>query len=118
MAKKKIKLTFDGGSTYDGSLDVNPSDRINIGVVLWCVYGPSCFPQVMCCKVIPSPREQYTPLTIWGYSVYRNSPGFRTLGIHFVKWMRDNPEAKFFRVRNEALAYLANLITPPDRLLE
>jgi hypothetical protein len=45
-----------------------------------------------------------------GYSVYRGSPGFRTLGRN-LDWL-DNNEAKLFATQDAALEYLRTLTTP------
>jgi len=75
---------------------------------LWCVYGEQCFPSMICCKVIHDDR--YGP-TIWGYSVYRNSPGFRTLGRNLKTWVKQN-KAIFFADQMMALQFMANITLP------
>jgi hypothetical protein len=74
---------------------------------IWCVYGPDCFPTLFCCKINARNGE----LTVWGYSVYRRSPGFRTLGVELTKWA-DERVAAFFAEHEAALAHLAKLTTP------
>lgn len=75
---------------------------------LWCVYGPQCFPTMFCCKILHHPQGC---LTIWGYSVYRRQPGFRTLGRDLSEWAADH-EAVFFAEQIHALQFLANITTP------
>jgi len=59
---------------------------------------------------------------IWGYSVYKRSPGFRTLGQsvnanQFGDWVGQN-KAKFFLTQEEALKYLADLTTPKKSAID
>jgi len=59
---------------------------------------------------------------IWGYSVYKRSPGFRTLGAavesnQYCDWVvKHNP--KFFLTQEEALGYLKELTTPKQSALK
>lgn len=79
---------------------------------LWCVYGPSCFPTLFCCKIklqdIDISEFDYC---IWGYSVYKRKPGFRTLGRAVKPWAKQN-DAKFFLDQEDALAFLQKISTP------
>lgn len=81
---------------------------------LWCIYGPDCFPTLFCCKILNHPEFG---LTIWGYSVYRGEPGFRTLGRNLSGWMRDmlnmySTKVTFYETLDDALAVLRLLATP------
>lgn len=81
---------------------------------IWCIYGPDCFPTIFCCMI----NEPYGGgRGIWGYSVYKRKPGFRTLGgtvgptQYSGDWIKDN-NAKFFLNQSEALDYLKAITTP------
>lgn len=75
---------------------------------LWCVYGPKCFPSMICCKVNESAHGQI----IWGFSIYKRSPGFRTLGITVETFGNKHEIFEFFNDHDEAIAYLRKLTTP------
>jgi len=85
-------------------------------IPLWVVYGYDSFPSILCCKIWPSRGDGV--LYIWGYSVYRNSPGFRTLGQSAVNWALSVPNVKFFDDQDEALAYLKQLTKPKGKALK
>lgn len=88
---------------------VDPRDSKNHRRTLWCVYGPDCFPTVFACQIIPHGDGA----AIWGYSVYRGKPGFRTLGRELSGgWIEEN-DARFFDNQQEALNYLL-LLTRPE----
>lgn len=73
---------------------------------LWAVYGPDSFPTAVCVKI----RNHPTGRAVWGYSVYRRSPGFRTLGQNEEYTIQNN--YRFFTEQAEMLAYLGKLLTP------
>lgn len=87
---------------------VNPFDPINWNKPLWVVYGSKYHPSVLCCKI--SNASGYT--CIWGYSVWSNSAGFRTLGQDLTKWMDKSEEVLFFDMQLIAIAYLTFILTP------
>jgi hypothetical protein len=62
---------------------------------------------MFCCKI----NCRSGALTVWGYSVYRRSPGFRTLGVDLEKWAAGNG-AQFFAEQSDALAHMAKITTP------
>jgi hypothetical protein len=74
---------------------------------IWCVYGPDSFPTVFCCQLTHSCGS----LNVWGYSVYRRSPGFRTVGRELAGWVAEKG-AVFFAEQSGALAHIAKLTTP------
>lgn len=93
---------------------INPAEHFD--TPLWCVYGPDCNPMFICCKVVNQPT--YGP-TIWGYSVYKNTPGFRTIGQTIKGYFEDmekrfgwDPNPQFFLNQEAALDYLRLLTTP------
>lgn len=90
--------------------DIDPMLDENHGKIMWCVHGPSSFPTVITC-IIKRSINWYNRPIIWGYSEYRRSPGFRTLGVEVEKWAAER-DAKFFDNKEAAFDYLATLITP------
>lgn len=88
---------------------VNPEDYI--GKPLYVVYGPTCFPQLVLLKVMKSQHND--DLNVWGYSVYRNLSGFRTLGISLHNFVTTRENARFYTTREYAFERLAELI-PED----
>lgn len=99
------------GSTRERSMSktIDPSLEAHLGKPVWCVYGPDCFPSVICCKILDHPHDG---LSIWGYSIYRRSAGFRTLGKNLDTWMDDNTNVKFYEFLDDALDALRVLLTP------
>lgn len=87
------------------SLDVN---ELPVGVELYCVYGPNCFPSIFSCVI----RQHITGKCVWGYSVYKRVPGFRTIGHHIGDFLNRYKNAVFFDKQEYALEYLSKLITP------
>jgi len=93
---------------------VNPALPKNWNRVLWCIYGPDCFPTIFCCKILNHPS---CGPTVWGYSVYEGEPGFRTLGQGLVKWvasMRElyEQEVVFYDCHEAAVQAIHQLTTP------
>lgn len=94
---------------------VDPNLSENQDRVLWCVHGTSSFPTIICCKI--RAHAEYGP-TIWGYSVYRRSPGFRTLGQNVNMWQQNLREKfgyilfEFYDDHSEAITRITQLTTP------
>ena len=42
-------------------------------------------------------------LTLWGFSIWKNSPGYRTFGNYLSKWLADHPNAKIERDTDRTL---------------
>lgn len=82
---------------------------------LCCIYGAQTFPTVFCCKIMQHRDED--PV-IWGFSVYRREPGFRTLGQNLTNWMDGLREKygwqmfEFYDSHPEAMARMAELTDP------
>ncbi len=74
---------------------------------LWIVYGRECFPQLLCCKL-----NMTETLDIWGYSIYKRSPGFRTLGLNYHKWAATHAMCFVFAEQQHALDVLKEITTP------
>lgn len=90
--------------------NIDPMLDEHHGKILWCVYGTYCFPTVFTC-IVKRNINWYNRPIVWGYSEYRRSPGFRTLGTEVEKWAADH-DAKFFETKEGAFEYLASLIEP------
>ena len=83
--------------------EISPLDPAHADKPLWCVYGPTCFPTMICCKIKSG--------NIWGYSVYKRQPGFRTLGISLEAFgQHDNP--KFYATQADAVARISSITWP------
>lgn len=102
---------------------INPMDPTHHGKPLWVVHGPTCNPSIVCAKLFAYSSEhvllpvgQAGPhVAIWGYSIYKRKPGFRTLGCDVIKWSaRDKPAARFYTDQDEALADLRRITTPKE----
>jgi len=100
---------------------IYPFDEQYVDVPVWCVYGPSSFPVIICCKIR---RDVHTAglLNIWGYSIYGGIPGFRTIGRDLRSWIieeedRFHDRPIFFDVQDDALKHLKNLTTPVDSIV-
>ena len=74
---------------------------------IWCVYGDENWLQFIVCR-----KRDYLnqASALWGYSVYRRQPGFRTLGVG-ADWCIKN-KCRFFASQEDALAYLRVATTP------
>lgn len=87
--------------------DVKPLEHID--ETMWAVYGPESFPSLICCRVLNHPT---CGPTIWGYSVYRRQPGFRTLGQDLKIWEMSHDWVYFFNDHDKALAFMKIITTP------
>lgn len=100
-------------------MQVDPHDPANHGKPLWVVYGSTAFPSILCCRL----RINDGHATMWGYSVWRRSPGFRTMGTYVKNWIA-SLEAKredlyeFYDDQEEALDRLRKILTPTKKALE
>jgi hypothetical protein len=94
---------------------IDPFDQTHFNKPLYCVYGYDCFPNVLTCMIRPALSAMESP-TIWGYSVYKRQPGFRTLGQNLKNWYLSNTHPKssavFFDDQDNMLAYLKTITTP------
>jgi hypothetical protein len=98
-----------GSRAPAGSVD--PLDPTNHDKPLWIVCGAYVHEPVLLLAKIN--RHATCGLTIWGYSVYRRQPGFRTLGLALAKWSERQGYGPFyFDAQAAALAHLAKLTTP------
>ena len=74
--------------------------------VLWLVYGAEKSMYMDAVKIHDSGRWGYT---VWGYSEYRRSPGFRTIGRNIKELSTTHPIAKLFIDQTEAIQYYMSL---------
>lgn len=77
---------------------IDPFDPQHWNKPLFVVYGPNSFPSLLCCKV----RLNEGVPTIWGFSIWRRSPGFRTLGIKLKTWVEREDTPRFYLSQEEA----------------
>lgn len=87
---------------------IDPNDPQYLDTPLWCVYGPDCFPTMFACRINNASGRP----AIWGYSVYKRSPGYRTLGREVRGGWVEEHNAKFFTSQDNAIDYLRELTTP------
>lgn len=88
---------------------VDPTEHLN--TPLWCVYGSNAFPSIICCKILKDPKYGFI---IWGYSVWKRQPGFRTLGTNIQAFCDPRENPKFFLDQEDALDYLRKMTTPKE----
>lgn len=88
--------------------DIDPNAPESAGKVLWCVYGHTFWPQLLCCKL----HDYEGDRNIWGYSIWKNKPGFRTLGQRLATWYASHDLCLFFDDQQLALDYLKKISTP------
>lgn len=88
---------------------VDPLDPQNHHIPLWAVYGVSIYwPQVLCCRIRLNEGFPH----IWGYSVWKRQPGFRTLGIPVKTFMAREGFCFFFASQTRMLEYVEKITTP------
>ena len=73
---------------------IDPFEKEYRDIPLWCVYGPSCFPTIFCCKIVDyTMKDSSMPIqAIWGFSIYGGIPGFRTLGGDLYDWINQQED--------------------------
>lgn len=96
---------------------VDPLQRL--GKPLWCVYGFKSFPSMICCVLIDGGQHG---VIIWGYSVYKGAPAFRTLGVQFESWAGRQVKGRgtvfhFFEQQAHALEFIGSLTKPKKSAL-
>lgn len=87
---------------------IDPFDKKHWGAEqnLWCIFGHDSFPTLIACRIL----EHAQGPVIWGYSVYKRQPGFRTLGTSLENFLKR--PAKFFATQAHALEHLEKITTP------
>lgn len=85
-------------------------DDAPLDVDLWGVYGPDSFPTVFLCRVKDRPT---CGRVVWGFSVWKRQPGFRTLGVGDI-WATEK-DLRFFTSQAAAFAHVSALfkVAPP-----
>lgn len=96
-------------------MKIDYRDPANLNKTLWLVYGQKFFPSILCCKLS---RNKDGDVVIWGFSVYRRSPSFRTLGRNVATWMESlkathaHDMFEFYDDQNDAIERLRDITTP------
>jgi hypothetical protein len=116
VAPSEEPRTETARPTTTSTGEIDPRDPYWHGRPLWVIYGPKCHPTFICAKLRAyNEKHALQPLgtagpnvCIWGYSVYKRVPGFRTMGTGIEGL--DAPH--FFADQDEALGYLKKLTTP------
>lgn len=85
----------------------NPYETLD--APLWCVYGHECFPSIILCRIKKSTYDG--SINIWGYSIYKRQPGFRTLGIGLDEWHSRHENVCFFKSQGDAMMHLIDITT-------
>jgi hypothetical protein len=94
---------------------INPADPLVAAKrPLWAIHGSTAYPEMLCCKI----NFDADGPVIWGFSRYKNSPKFRTLGISLDSFVAERKNVFFFANIEHALDYMRSLMTPPLRLLD
>ena len=83
-------------------------DTAPLNTPLWCVYGYKYGLSIMSCMI----NQPWGKKTIWGYSVYKRVPGYRTLGVDVEQWSAGNKITIYFDDQEEALDYLRKSTKP------
>lgn len=91
---------------------IDPSDANYHNIPLWCVHGHEAHPSIHCLKLKMSPAVTNFQLTVWGYSVYKGEPGFRTLGKSLTAFSEGKKLLLFFACKQDALDYLSIILEP------
>lgn len=94
---------------------IEPTDSRYFNMPLWCVYGHKAFPSIIACII--RDHGQYG-LAVWGYSEYRRSPGYRTLGQELSKFAAANDICEYYSSHDEALARIKELTTPKKSAIQ
>lgn len=83
-------------------------DTAPLNTPLWCVYGSKHWLSILPCMI----NCPWSIRSIWGYSVYKRVPGYRTLGTDVEKWSAVSNIAIYFDNQEEALDYLRKATKP------
>ena len=98
---------------------IDPFDPQHWDKPLFVVYGSSAFPSLLCCKVLHRASYLDKDPCIWGFSIWRRSPGFRTLGIKLKTWVEREIDPRFYLSQEEAFEVLRetfNKATPTPKV--
>lgn len=89
-------------------------DTAPLNKPLWCVYGYKYGLSIMSCMI----NQPWGARTIWGYSVYKRVPGYRTIGAGAEEWSKRYNMAIYFDDQEEALDYLRKSTKPHKSAIE
>ena len=92
---------------------------------LWCVFVHSFEPSIIPCILraysvqhVLLPPGQPGRVVVWGYSIWRRKPGYRTYGVSLLEFSkRHSLEPMFFDSQDEAIEQIRKLTTVSVRLL-
>ncbi len=96
-------------------MKIDTADPTSHGKELWIVHDAHHWPIPFRAKLLAySAKHELLHVgtagpnvAIWGFSVYRRSPGFRTLGINVEEWAKHSSfEPLFFTTEAEALEWI------------
>lgn len=90
--------------------DAGTISREWTGRPVWIVYGEKAFPRLICAKINIPPTDGR--LCVWGYSVWRRQPGFRTLGTRLETWAAEHGVCEMYANQDDALDRLRSMTTP------
>ena len=102
----------DNEAIPDAQNVISPYDPENRETPLWVIYGHV---NDACARVICVLVSAGAP-SVWGYSVWKRSPGFRTLGISLDSFIERHRDCIFYARKEDALAKLSELMTPAPKL--
>ena len=88
---------------------IEPTNQEYWNIPLWCVHGHKSHPSIHCLMIV-SCRDG--SINVWGYSVYKRAPGFRTLGMSLEAFAKDKTICYYFSTKQAALDYLSDILEP------
>lgn len=89
---------------------IDPNDPVNLNRTLWCVHGHKAHPAIHCLRIKAS--QNMKGHFVWGYSVWKGEPGFRTLGVSVEKFHENKDLHLYFPEKQDALEYLSIILDP------
>ena len=92
------------------SIAIDPTNSQYFDKILWCLHGYDSHPSINCVKIEVSSNGS-EPI-VWGYSEWRNEPGFRTLGQSLSNFKGLKKLFLFFENKEDALEYLSIILEP------
>lgn len=95
---------------------IEPNDRRNWGIPLWVVGVPyKGMADIQCVKI----RDQSNgDPHVWGYSEWRRSPGFRTLGIKLSAFQDRFVSCRFYADHDAAIEAIKKASMPSPKLVK
>lgn len=99
--------------TMSAPFEVDYLDPANWNKPLWCAHGYKSHPSIHCLMIKPCPSVNFQPF-VWGYSVWKRQPGFRTLGLSFEEFHKNKDLYLYFDKKQAALNYLSKILEPKN----